>query len=201
MSKPYPEALQKLIDEHEAENGAPPDRPGRSFELVIRSRRKDEPEIKRTVSLSADLGLFEDLKTSPVDPIDLLSDQGVIERVATDKYLQGRLIYAMSDAHDMEPREFARGLASGVIAQALVALRGALLDFFLDEGLPDIGQAMVTAFEAMVAGRQAMAKNIKEAGISDQIVKALEGEDVAEAVASAMDEGLAEMRRTLKSGK
>ena len=92
-------------------------------------------------------------------------------------------------------------LASGVIAQALVALRGALLDFFLDEGLPDIGQAMVTAFEAMVAGRQAMAKNIKEAGISDQIVKALEGEDVAEAVASAMDEGLAEMRRTLKSGK
>lgn len=168
---------------------------GRTFELVIKPRRADEQEIRRRVTLSADLGLFEDLKNCPIDPVDLLADQAVVDRVATDKYLQGRLLFAMSDAQDLDPRTFARGLVAGTIGEALAALRGALRDFFHGEGMEDVAQALDTAFEAMVAGRKAMARNIRDAGVSDRIVKALEDEDVKTALGAALDDATEQMRR------
>lgn len=167
---------------------------GRTFELVIKPKRNDETEIRRQVTLSADLGLFEDLKNCPIDPIDLLTDQAVVDRVATDKYLQGRLLFAMSDAQDLDPRAFARGLVAGTIAQALVALRGALRDFFHGEGMEDIAQALDTAFDAMVAGRKAMARNIRDAGVSERIVEALESDDIKTALGAALDDATNQMK-------
>lgn len=157
-------------------------KPTRQFELVIKSRKQGVPDVRRTVTLWADLAVFEDLKNCPVDPIDLLNDSTAVERTATDKYLQGRLLYTLSDAQDLDPREFSRGIVAGQLPEALAALRGALLDFFLAQEMPDLAQAMTEAFAGMLAMRGQMAQTMKSANLSEKIIEAMQREDVDAAI-------------------
>lgn len=170
----------------------------RQFTLKIVSRRKDVETVERLVTLWADLAVFEDLKNCPVDPIDLLNDTAAIERTATDKYLQGRLLYVLSDAQDLDPREFARGVVAGQLPEALAALRGALLDFFLSIEMPDRAQAIAEAFAGMVAMRGEMARTMRDAKLSEKIVEAMRRENVDDAVTDAMEQMATGLRRDLE---
>ena len=150
----------------------------RQFRLQIRSRNRNKPDVDRIVTLWADLGVFEDLKNDPVEPLDLLGDVAALERVALDKFTQGRLFYAFSDAQDLDPVEFARGVATSCVAEAIAALRGALLDFFLNGDMPDVAQAMEEGFKGMKAMRLKLAETAKQADISGRIVQALDADNV-----------------------
>lgn len=173
----------------------------RTFELNIRSTRKGEKPEKRKVVLEVNLGAMAELKNDPEAPLDLLSDPKAIETIATDKFLQGRLIYAFSDAQDVDPVEFMRGLTATSIAEALRALRGALVDFFLAGSNPDLAQNVVTTFEGMLKFRQNMAEKIKGSKVNEAIVELLTEEDVQTVLDQAIAEGRKEIDELLGRGR
>lgn len=170
----------------------------RSFEMRWKSRKRGEEDETRTVTLWADLGALEDIRDCDELPLDLLSGGESLVDVFQQPVHFARVLYELSDAQDMEPKKFARGLTGDTFAKAAAALRGALRAFFLkqhwlthvkvlDEGEATMRETQLALVDAMeqVNPSQLISETLR----GDEFVSNVEGD-----LRNALDHEVQKMR-------
>lgn len=151
-----------------------------------RDRTTEEAEDRR-ITLFVDIGAMEELKNAGLDMVD---KPETITQVFQEHGKLAMCLYELSDAHDLDPVKFARGLLGSCLPQATESLRLALLAFFHNRQRINHARILRELAGEMVDTEEAIAEAADRAGISQHIRETLRSEDFVSTLRRNVEDGL-----------